>query len=110
MKEQTVTEKFGRVLIPIVTPFDDRGDVSVPDLKGVIQHILRNNLSDSIIVAGTNGEFASLTIQERLQIFEVDRENVQDQPVIAGTGTPSTKETIQLTKAAEAMGWIWPWL
>jgi len=103
MKKESVVEKFGRVLLPIVTPFNDHGNLSIPELKGVIKHILSNNLSDSIIVGGTNGEFASLTIQERLQIFEVVRDNVQDQPVIAGTGTPSTKETIQLTKAAEEM-------
>jgi len=104
MNKERVIDKFGRVLIPIVTPFDEHGNLSLSDLKGVIQHILRNSLSDSIIVGGTNGEFASLTIQERLKIFETVRENVHDQPVIAGTGAPSTKETIQLTKAAEDMG------
>jgi 4-hydroxy-tetrahydrodipicolinate synthase len=104
MKKESVVKKFGRVLIPIVTPFDVRGNVSIPDLKKVLGHIRKNDLSDSIIVGGTNGEFVSLTIEERLKIFETVRENVHDQPVIAGTGTPSTKETIQLTRAAEEMG------
>ncbi len=104
MDKESLVKKFGRVLIPIVTPFDKGGDISISDLKGVLEHIQRNNLSDSIIVGGTNGEFASLTIEERIRIFKTVREEVQDQPVIAGTGTPSTKETVYLTKVAEEMG------
>jgi 4-hydroxy-tetrahydrodipicolinate synthase len=65
---------------------------------------LKGDLCDSVIVAGTNGEFASLTSEERLKVFEVVRECVQNRPVIAGTGSPSTRETIYFTKQAEAMG------
>jgi 4-hydroxy-tetrahydrodipicolinate synthase len=72
--------------------------------RSVCEYILKRDLCDSVIVAGTNGEFASLTSEERLTIFEVVRECVQNRPVIAGTGSPSTRETIYFTKQAEAMG------
>ena len=104
MDKESVIEKFGRVLIPIVTPFDKNGGISISDLKGVCEHIQKNNHCDSIIVGGTNGEFASLTNDERLKTFETVREAVQDLPIIAGTGATSTRETIFLTKAAEEIG------
>ena len=104
MNKEYLVKKFGRVLIPLVTPFDKNGEVSTSGLKKVCEHVQRNNLCDSVIVGGTNGEFASLTTDERLRIFETVRETVRDQPVIAGTGATSTKESIYLTKAAEEMG------
>ncbi|MGQ9629531.1 MAG: dihydrodipicolinate synthase family protein [bacterium] len=104
MNQKALVDKFGRVLIPIVTPFGDDGEVSISNLRGLCDHIRKNGLSDSIIVGGTTGEFASLTTEERLKIFEVVREAVTDQPVIAGTGAASTREAVRLTKAAEEIG------
>ena len=104
MDKESVISRFGRVLIPIVTPFDGDGNVSISGLQRLCKYLQDNDLCDSVIVSGTNGEFASLTTEERLTIFETVRKTVQDRPVIAGTGAASTKETLYLTEAAEKMG------
>ena len=56
-------------------------------------------------VCGTNGEFKSLTVDERLKVLEtVVKHAAPDKVVMGGTAAESTKETIEITKNAAEIG------
>src|SRR5690625_5937832 len=70
----------------------------------LIQFLI-NNGTDAIIVSGTTGESPTLSSEEKLDLFHHSVEIVGNRiPVIAGTSTYHTKESIYLTKEAEQIG------
>jgi len=99
-------EKYGKILVPMVTPFKE-GDQSV-DYEAAIsiaQKLIKDNMADTIILSGTTGEFFTMSFEERVKLFEVIKEAVGDKiPLVAGVGSVSTRETIGLAKKAEELG------
>jgi 4-hydroxy-tetrahydrodipicolinate synthase len=97
--------KFGNVLIPLVTPFDEKEEVNYSVFEGLIDYVIERDFCDTIIITGTTGEFNTLTFNERAKLFEVAVKAVNGRkPVIAGTGCGSTRETIELTRVAQSIG------
>ncbi|RDW19390.1 4-hydroxy-tetrahydrodipicolinate synthase [Oceanobacillus chungangensis] len=95
---------FGNVLTAMVTPFDQHGEVDFEATKGLVNHLIANG-SDGLVVAGTTGESPTLSHNEKLALLKLVVETVNGRvPVIAGTGTNNTKESVELTKEAEAAG------
>jgi len=90
-------------MVALVTPFrDDR--IDRPAVKKLIDYMIENGI-DAIIPCGTTGESATLTHQEHDEMIEITLELVAGRvPVIAGTGSNSTKEAIRLTKHAAQAG------
>jgi len=89
---------FGNVLTAMVTPFDDQLKVNYSAAVKLAQYLATNG-TDSIVVAGTTGESPTLTKDEKLALFREVKQAVGDKcKVIAGVGTYSTKETIDLTQ------------
>ncbi len=96
--------QFGRVSTAMVTPFDIKGNVDFQKTSKLVNHLI-NNGTDSLVVAGTTGESPTLTTEEKLALFEhVVKEAAGRVPVIAGTGSNNTYESIELTKKAEELG------
>ena len=95
---------FGRLLTAMVTPFKE--DLSVDHEKAsLLARRLEENGSDGIVVAGTTGESPTLSGAEKIQLFEtVSKAVSKNTSVIAGTGSNSTRYSIELTKEAEAVG------
>ncbi|WP_026585480.1 4-hydroxy-tetrahydrodipicolinate synthase [Bacillus sp. J33] len=95
---------FGRVSTAMVTPFDHKGHIDFPKTTQLINHLIENG-TDSLVVAGTTGESPTLTKEEKLALFQ-HAVKVADKrvPVIAGTGSNNTYESIELTKKAEQIG------
>ncbi|WP_394137104.1 4-hydroxy-tetrahydrodipicolinate synthase [Cytobacillus oceanisediminis] len=95
---------FGRVSTAMVTPFDHKGHIDFPKTTQLINHLIENG-TDSIVVAGTTGESPTLSKEEKLALFQ-HAVKVADKrvPVIAGTGSNNTYESIELTKKAEQIG------
>lgn len=101
-----VVERFGRVLLPLITVFDKSFSVDYSLTRQVAYFVLENRLCDSIIVAGTTGEFYALSFEERVKLLEEVMKAVEGKTaLIAGTGSASTWETIRLTKIAEKLGY-----
>ncbi|WP_280770911.1 4-hydroxy-tetrahydrodipicolinate synthase [Salipaludibacillus daqingensis] len=95
---------FGQVITAMVTPFDQEGNVDFQATRELIQHLITNG-SDGIVVAGTTGESPTLSIQEKVALYEFTVEVVDGRvPVIAGTGTNSTRAAIELTELATTAG------
>ncbi|WP_338754083.1 4-hydroxy-tetrahydrodipicolinate synthase [Bacillus sp. FJAT-52991] len=95
---------FGRVSTAMVTPFDSKGNIDFEKTSQLVNHLI-NNGTDSLVVAGTTGESPTLTAEEKVALFRHTVEAVAGRvPVIAGTGSNNTKQSIELTKKAEEVG------
>ena len=90
-------------LVPLVTPFRG-GEVDYDRFAGLIEWQITSG-SHGVVVAGTTGEPASLTLEERERLIDVAVGTVGGRvPVVAGTGTNNLGETLRLTRYAERAG------
>jgi 4-hydroxy-2-oxoglutarate aldolase len=88
---------------PVTTPFVD-GDVAYDKLASNIEKYGRTGLK-GIVVLGSNGEYVSLSEEEKRKVVETVAQATPDNmSVIAGTGCESTRETIRLTADCAAAG------
>ena len=95
---------LGRIATAMVTPFQENGDIDFEAVERLIEYLLANG-TDSIVVCGTTGESPTLSTEEKLQLIRFTVEKVNKRvPVIAGTGSNNTKQTIELTKKIESLG------
>lgn len=95
---------FGNIVTAMVTPFKDDGTIDYQQLQTLITHLIETG-SDSIVVAGTTGESPTLSTEEKKELFAFTVKEVNGRiPVIAGTGSNNTAESIALTQAAENTG------
>jgi 4-hydroxy-tetrahydrodipicolinate synthase len=95
---------FGRVITAMVTPFHEDGSVNYEGAAELARHLVANG-SDGLVVAGSTGEAATMTAEEKLKLFEVVLEAVGDRAsVIAGTGSNDTMASVKFTQAAEKVG------
>ncbi|WP_058307656.1 4-hydroxy-tetrahydrodipicolinate synthase [Gracilibacillus massiliensis] len=95
---------FGRVLTAMVTPFDSNGEIDYGKTERLIHHLLQNG-TDALVVAGTTGESPTLSKEEKISLLKFVVKTVNHRvPVIAGTGSNNTRESIELTKKAEMIG------
>ncbi|WP_252503558.1 4-hydroxy-tetrahydrodipicolinate synthase [Sporosarcina sp. Marseille-Q4943] len=96
--------ELGQIGTAMVTPFSKSGDIDFDLTEQLIEHLIATG-TDSLIVCGTTGESPTLNHQEKSNIFKYAIEIVKKRiPVIAGTGTFNTAETIKLTKQADQLG------
>ena len=87
----------------LVTPFRDY-DLDEKALEGLIGFQLRGGVN-GIVPCGTTGEAATLSYEEHERVVELTVKYVNGAvPVVAGTGSNSTKETIELTASAKQVG------
>ncbi len=97
-------KQFGRLLTAMVTPFDDIGKVDYSQAKKLARALLDSG-SDGLVVSGTTGECPTLTREEKLRLFAEIKEAIGNRgAVIAGTGSYSTADSIELTREAEKTG------
>lgn len=94
--------RFGRVSVAMVTPFDEAGDVDVDGAVSLAKWLVEQG-NESLVVAGTTGESATLSIDEKLSLFEAVAAAVTV-PVIAGTTGSNTRQDIGLTAEASKLG------
>ncbi len=90
-------------LVPIVTPFY-RGLLDETRFLDLLEWQLESG-SHGIVVAGTTGEPAALSLEEREHLIELAVKAVRKRvPVLAGTGTNNFAETVRLTRFAKRVG------
>ena len=90
-------------MVAIVTPFKN-DKVDEDSFKKLIKFQISNKTS-AIVPCGTTGESATLSFEEHQRVIEITIEAVNKKvPVIAGTGSNSTKEAIKLTRHAAKAG------
>lgn len=88
----------------LITPFTPTGEVDFSALSALMTWHCEMQ-SDGIVLCGSTGESATLSHEEKLEIFSVAVKTVQGRiPVIAGTGTNDTRTTLRLTQEAQELG------
>ncbi len=95
--------KYYGLYTAIVTPFkDDKVDTEA--LKALVEAQIAGGV-DGIVPVGTTGESPTLSHKEHMEVIRLTIEFAAGRcQVIAGTGSNSTIEAIEMTKEAEAMG------
>ncbi len=95
---------FHGSMVALVTPMNDDESIDFEALERLVEFHVENH-SDAIVVVGTSGESATLSEKEHCEAVRQSvafaRERV---PVIAGTGSNSTREAIELTRCAMEAG------
>ena len=88
----------------MVTPFDAHGRVDEEATVRLMRHLLDNG-SDGLVLAGTTGEGATLTDDEKIRLWELAVAEVGDETyLVAGTGSNDTAHSVHLTERATAIG------
>lgn len=88
---------------PLVTPFRD-GRVDLATYESLVQFQIQSG-SHGVVVAGTTGEPALLSVAERKALAQTAVTAAAGRlPVMVATGAPSLAETLDLTTHAEEIG------
>lgn len=94
---------FTGVCTALVTPFLD-GKVNYPMMEMLLRRQMEAGIR-AVVITGTTGESATVSDEEKLELFRRCKEYVGDQMlVIAGTGSNSTEHAVYLSKEAEKCG------
>ena len=87
----------------IVTPFKN-GQIDEDAFRKLIDFQINNGV-EGIVPVGTTGEAATLDYDEHLKVIEITVQQAKGRcKIIAGTGSNSTREAIELTQKAEKLG------
>ena len=91
-------------IVAIVTPMHKDGSLDLDSLAKLVDHHVKQG-TDAIVSVGTTGESATLSHDEHHTVIEKTIQAVAGRvPVIAGTGSNSTAEALELTKVALELG------
>ncbi len=91
-------------LTALVTPFDAQGEVDYVALTRNVHKQIEHGI-DGLVPCGTTGETATLSIAEQEKVVRtVIEAGAGRVPVVAGTGTNATKETVERTLRAKSWG------
>lgn len=94
---------FSGVFTALVTPFK-QGEIDWTSLKRLIRQQLDAGIN-GFVICGTTGESPTLSESEKLSLFDFVKSEVSGQvPLVMGTGTNSTSDSIRATQAAAAHG------
>ena len=90
-------------IVALITPFKDENLDENTYRKLIDYHL--NNGTNGIVPGGTTGESPTLSHSEHKKIIEIAVKETNGKiPVIAGTGSNSTQEAVELSKFAEKAG------
>ena len=96
---------FGRLITAMVTPFGSDGRIDWETTGKLIDYLIEEQASDSLVVCGTTGESPTLGDEEKIELYRFAARRAAGRArVIAGTGSNNTAHSIHLTKEAEAAG------
>jgi 4-hydroxy-tetrahydrodipicolinate synthase len=96
---------FGRLITAMVTPFDDRLQIDWETTGRLIDYLIEEQQTDSIVISGTTGESPTLTDEEKLDLIRFAVERAAGRcKIIAGTGSNDTAHSVHLTREAEKAG------
>lgn len=98
------TAVFSGVGVALVTLFDDEGEIDAPATADHAARLVAAGVG-AVVVAGTTGEAAALDTDERSDLLIAVRNAVDGRvPVLVGTGAPSARQAVVLSKRAEDDG------
>ncbi|MGZ4161203.1 MAG: dihydrodipicolinate synthase family protein, partial [Neobacillus sp.] len=100
---QTIT-KFHGIIPPVSTILHKDGRIDEKGMGNLIDFLI-NSKVDGLFFLGTGGEFSQMSVELRKEVAEFAAQYVDGRvPVLIGTGSTSTKETISLSLHAKEIG------
>lgn len=100
----TAQSKIEGIICPVVTPMHTDGSINFTELKNQVERLIMSGCH-GIFACGTNGEGYILERREKQKVLETVVDQCGGRVLVyAGTGCTSTKETIELSLAAQKMG------
>jgi 4-hydroxy-tetrahydrodipicolinate synthase len=94
---------FDGLTVAMVTPFRN-GALDLEATDRLVEFMLEGGV-EILVVSGSTGEAATCSVEERRRLWAFVKERVRGRvPVIAGTGTNNTADSIALTRMAEELG------
>jgi len=92
------------ILIPLITPFDDAGEVDEPVLREMAEFMVRSG-AHGLFILGSAGQGPVMTIAQRKRAAEAVLTQVRARiPVVAHVGCADTESTVELALHAQACG------
>jgi 4-hydroxy-tetrahydrodipicolinate synthase len=96
--------KLHGIIPPIATPMHADGSLNLDAVPALVEHLIAGGVH-GIFAPGSQGEAFALSASERLEVIEAVLKAVNGRvPVLAGTGTITTRDSIKLTQEAERLG------
>jgi 4-hydroxy-tetrahydrodipicolinate synthase len=93
------------VYTPVVTPFDESGEIDLETLTRVVEHQLQHR-ARGIVSCGTTGEYYACTFDERVTLMTHTRDVAHGEAqLLAGCNSGSTREVIRLGTVARDLGY-----
>lgn len=104
MVKQTDAEKLSGIIPPIVTPFDEQGNVQYELFKEAVMKMVRSGVH-GVTVGGSTGEGSTLSEEELENLCKIAIDEVPSGfPVIAGIITDSTVQALRKAKRVKELG------
>ena len=91
------------VYTAIVTPFKNSGEIDFNAFEKLLDEQIKAKVS-GVVVAGTTGEGATLSLAEKEELFRFTKEHCPTLDLVAGTGTNNTADSVKQTEAALKAG------
>lgn len=92
------------IFIPMVTPFNADESINFNGLKEVTDFLVENGVT-GLIPSGSTGEFVAMTKEEQISVNEAVCKYADGRvKVFCSTGAYRTKDTVEMSQAAEAAG------
>ena len=96
--------RFEGIYTPIITPFNDSGEIDWDMYAEVIDWQIENGVA-GIIVGGSTGEFYALSKEERIQQFKFAADRINNQvEFMAGVNDIRVDECLEISSAAVDAG------
>lgn len=93
---------IGGALTALITPFTDDNELDINSFDKLVEWQISQKIN-GLVVVGTTGESATLSHDEHKFLIEYCVRTTKGRvPVVAGAGSNSTKEAIELAKHAQA--------
>ena len=92
------------IIVPVVTPFDQNEEVDEKALRAMVGFLIESGVQ-GLFPAGSQGEFFSLTMDEKKQVMDIVIEEAAGRVfVMPNTGAVTTREAVALSRYAERAG------
>ncbi len=97
-------KQFRGLLTALITPMADDGRVDEPALERLVEDQIAGGV-DGLVPCGTTGEAATLSHAEHIRVVELVTRTANGRvPILAGAGSNSTREAIELARACKELG------
>ena len=93
------------IYVPVVTPFLPDGELDLVSYERYVKHLLEFEI-DGLVVGGTTGESPTISWEEVVELVSITRDalGARSVPIVVGTGTNSTADTVRRTEMAGRIG------